>query len=830
MIITQKYIKCYKNLIGYYLDKKDYKYKNCYYTCKECELPGNNITHNCLICNENYISILNYSNYYNCYPQKMEVSESINIPFTTNISKENKIITTENKFNTNVLIDKDKSITDINPLTFINSTDGIITTKSSPTDDNEATTYIYHQCEYYHYFDNGNNYKCTLNLSCPGEYPKLLIDKKECIKNKELKELIIYIINTEKNETKTKEEEMEYYDIILKKIEEGFTSENYDTIVLDNGEYEIIDIEKIKITLTSIKNQKNNINMTSVDLRECEILLRNFYNLTNNETLYLKKLDIIQEGMRIPKIQYDIYSKLNSSKLTKLNLTICQNSKISLIIPIKVTDNIDILNISSGYYNDICYTTTFESGIDISLKDRKNEYIKKSVCQDDCDFSDYNYTTSIANCSCNIKQTPISFEYFNINTTKMIENIKNIKNVANLNFLICNNSLFCKEGLLKNIASYLIGTIIIFHVINTIIFYIKKLELLKNKISDIIFTIKNLRILKKKKKKTKKKKDNIENKNKLDDINNIDNEINEGESNNKKGNKLFKRKVKHIEINNNDNNENNINSNLNDKNILNINKKKKRNKKHFNSTNSKLKEPKINERIKTILEYNDNEINELEYSLALQYDSRTYCQYYISLLRTKHEIIFSFFYNKDYNSKIIKIDLFFMGFTIFYTVNALFYNDATMHNIYVSNGLYKIEYQLPKIIYSSLISMVLSTLLNKLALSNDSILDFKQNKKKKDVSERGNKLNTNLNIKFVLYFITSFIILLFFWYYLSMFGAIYKNTQFHLLKDTLISFALSQLYPFGIYLIPGIFRIASLIHSNKKRECLYIFSKILQKL
>ena len=162
MIITQKYIKCYKNLIGYYLDKKDYKYKNCYYTCKECELPGNNITHNCLICNENYISILNYSNYYNCYPQKMEVSESINIPFTTNISKENKIITTENKFNTNVLIDKDKSITDINPLTFINSTDGIITTKSSPTDDNEATTYIYHQCEYYHYFDNGNNYKCTL--------------------------------------------------------------------------------------------------------------------------------------------------------------------------------------------------------------------------------------------------------------------------------------------------------------------------------------------------------------------------------------------------------------------------------------------------------------------------------------------------------------------------------------------------------------------------------------------------------------------------------------------------------------------------------------------
>ena len=61
-----------------------------------------------------------------------------------------------------------------------------------------------------------------------------------------------------------------------------------------------------------------------------------------------------------------------------------------------------------------------------------------------------------------------------------------------------------------------------------------------------------------------------------------------------------------------------------------------------------------------------------------------------------------------------------------------------------------------------------------------------------------------------------------------MFGDIYKNSQYHLLEDTLISFGLSQLYPFGIYLIPGFFRIPALSDSNKKRECLYKFSKILQ--
>ena len=61
-----------------------------------------------------------------------------------------------------------------------------------------------------------------------------------------------------------------------------------------------------------------------------------------------------------------------------------------------------------------------------------------------------------------------------------------------------------------------------------------------------------------------------------------------------------------------------------------------------------------------------------------------------------------------------------------------------------------------------------------------------------------------------------------------MFGAIYRNTQFHLLKDTLVSVGLSLLYPFGIYLIPGFFRIPSLSDPEKKKECLYKFSRILQ--
>ena len=94
--------------------------------------------------------------------------------------------------------------------------------------------------------------------------------------------------------------------------------------------------------------------------------------------------------------------------------------------------------------------------------------------------------------------------------------------------------------------------------------------------------------------------------------------------------------------------------------------------------------------------------------------------------------------------------------------------------------------------------------------------------------ERGAVLNYALRFKFILYFIFGVVFLLFFWYYLSMFGAVYINSQFHLLIDTLESFGYSLLYPFGLCLIPGLFRIPALSDSKKQKEYLYKFSKILQ--
>ena len=75
----------------------------------------------------------------------------------------------------------------------------------------------------------------------------------------------------------------------------------------------------------------------------------------------------------------------------------------------------------------------------------------------------------------------------------------------------------------------------------------------------------------------------------------------------------------------------------------------------------KLNKEKIIQKFKEIMVYNDKEMNELTYEQALKYDKRNYIQYYYSLLKTKHILIFSFCTSNDYNSKIIKIDLFLLA-------------------------------------------------------------------------------------------------------------------------------------------------------------------------
>ena len=639
----------------------------------------------------------------------------------------------------------------------------------------------YKQCSYYHYFDiNSNEMFCLDN--CSGIYNKLIKEKKECIEDCKKDDVYNYELKKE-------------YNIICvnKSI---FATEQKNQIMseinktkLENGNDEEIKEDNIIIALTTTSNQKNNenINKTTINLGECEYKLKWYYNISINDSLYIIKIDLKEEGMKIPKIEYEVYYSFNSSNnLTKLNLSICKNNKIAVSIPVIINDNLDKYNISSSYYNDICIIATSKNGTDITLSDRENEFIDNNMtlCEENCKLIEYNYINKKAKCSCDIKIKSSNVDEIKFGKDLLKKSFIDINNMINVKIMKCYKNVFKKNNLKDNLGFFINLGIVILFIICSFIFIFKSFGQLYLDIKEIILAKRN----------TKFKK-NINNTTRI-----------KKKKKYKKNKKIKKSKKKSIS-----NNEDKINSN----NILTDSSKKKIEFK--NLTNDLMLSNDIKN--KNILEYKDYELNSLDFEKALIYDKRNFLQYYISSIKINNLLLFSFIPIKDYNVMIIKIFLFFFFFTLNLTVNAIFFNDDTMHKIYIDGGKYNLIYQIPQILYSSIISGIFNTLIKYLSLSQDNIMDFKHTSGI-NLNEKGKKLLITLKIKFIIFFIVTTLFLMFFWFYISCFCGIYKNTQFHLMKDSILGFILSLFDPFWQCLFLGIVRIYSL---KNKKEYLYKF-------
>ena len=582
------------------------------------------------------------------------------------------------------------------------------------------------------YNDSSYN-KCYIKFNSLNEYSNNIIDK-----------------NMDGSDKK-----FDYVKNIIQSLIKEFNNSH-----IDNGNDIEIKGNNMIITLTRTFNQKNNEdkNITVIDLKECEIKLKEIYNIPKYNALYIIKIEINLEGMKIPKIEYEIYYPLFNSDLIKLNLTYCKNENVELSIPVIINEDAEKYNPNDNYYNDICYKATSKFKTDINLIDRRNSFINMnmSLCEEDCTFIDYNTNIKKIKCSCPIKQYLTNIDEIALDRTKFFQNFKDLHIHTNLIVMKCYKNAFNKNSIKKNYG-FFIGIFMIFlFFICLFIFIYKSFSNLKIDIKNYVFQLE------------------IENK-------------------------------KHYKIK--------INKQLAF--LGNIKSDK---------TNTLILENDYNNNYSnSFAKYKDFEMNYLEYKEAINYDERSFIQYYWSLLKNNHIIIF-FFFGRDYNSTIIKIFLFFLSFSFHSNINTLFFNNDTLHQIYEDEGNYNFIYQIPPIIYSSIISYVAIKLIQFLSLSQKDILQIRNNKKQY-LYKKYKLVKKVLTIKFFLFFIITFVLLIFFWFYITCFCGIFINTQIHLIINSALSFVLALFYPLIIYLIPGILRTISLTYEI---SCLYKLSSIIQ--
>ena len=526
----------------------------------------------------------------------------------------------------------------------------------------------------------------------------------------------------------------------------------------------------IKYQITSSYNQKNKNyeNISVINLTQCESKLKQIYNIEPNDTLIIFKYDYKIEGLLIPIVGYEVFHPITKEIL---NLNYCNETSIDLIIPVNIEENkLYKHDPNDDYYKEKCNSFPNEKGVDMTLYDRKKEYNDKnlSLCPNNCDFNGYDNLTKKVTCQCEPQFNSSLINLDNIiNKKKLLNNFIDIQKTSNIGVIKCYYyfKFFSKEGFKNNIGSYIIIIILFIFLVGLITFIFKGFKKLNGTINNIIDSSKEKKTIKfeenepvnKKKQvrtiqlqteiKSKKKKNNSRQKTKAKSINLINSEESFEQ----------KRDIK---------SQKNENLNIFFKSMDKINKKANKDK---NDKKSIIKNNKKNKN-KKIIKYNDSELNSFEYKYAQLFDKRNYSQYYFSLITTRHPLISSFYPNDKYNSKSIKICLLFLSFASSLTVNSLFFTDETMHQIYEDEGIFNFVYSLPKIIYSTIISTVISIIINKFALTEDIILDINKEKTSKDIKTKAAKTKKNLTIKFILFFIIGFILLGIYLFYIYAFG------------------------------------------------------------
>ena len=229
--------------------------------------------------------------------------------------------------------------------------------------------------------------------------------------------------------------------------------------------------------------------------------------------------------------------------------------------------------------------------------------------------------------------------------------------------------------------------------------------------------------------------------------------------------------------------------------------------------------------IKNDYKYSNMELNEMEYLEAIDNDKRSFCQMYWSILSREHLIIFTFFIRNDYNILSIKLSRFFFFVCTDMAMNVFFFTDESMHKIYKSYGKWDILQNIPQIIYSILVSQAIQVFICYLTLTDKHFYIIKQLKFKGDNNINPIfKILKCIKIKLIIFYVITFILFLAYWYIITSFCAVYKNTQIIFIKDSLTSFLGGILYPFVLYIFPALLRLISLKATKRNLSCLYKFS------
>ena len=791
----------------------------CYFSCNSCSgiYDENTKSHNCISCNNNFYFLNNSKN---CYDETF-LNEGYYI-------KNNIIYPC--KYNCLTCFDEGTSINDQkcdSCLNYFYLDDNNNCVRTCPKYLYEYNGFCYYSCPQ-NFFKDIKNKKC-LN-QCP-ENTIINYEDKSCYNQFDFNNIELNNLN-------------DYIDDLLL----YFNDPEY-IIKKDDFYIQIYDINIEEET----KKKSNEEKISYIDFNECENKLKEYYNITE---IIIMKIDSKNPNLITNKVDYFLYDYNGN----ELNISICEEKSIKIYSPIVNLNSInlnelielnnlgyDIFNAEDEFYNNICTRFSSQNNTDVTLKDRrKNYYPNISLCNENCNYEGIDYDNLIVKCNCETKNKKTLKESTFDHDIKL--NVNNVKNVfkdnlfnSNIQVVKCTKLIFNKKYIFKNYGFWIISSFIFIEII-LFIFYCKignkpiknymQLFIPKNNPPKILsssntesnedFQItEKINLNENKLENNKTNNNNTENdylESNHTENNNLENHNNN--SNNHIDNIYSQTRENFIILN-----QNNIQtekSDIEEKYNKNINMKISTPIKiKVNSSNSmdKYLHSKNNSIYSDVVMLKDNDKNinkktkkkkksknenysiedflDFSYEESLKKDKRTFIKIYWNYLQLQHIILNTFFLESYLELRIIKIYFLIFSFGLEFTLNALFYTDKYISDLYYNNGVLNFFSNLPKAIYSFLVSILINFFLVKLSNSKNEFKNIlSRNYSKEDFNLIIQREFKCLQKKLIIFYLVTSILFLFFWYYSNAFCAVYYNSQKFWALAGLETFIFNLITPF----------------------------------
>lgn len=517
---------------------------------------------------------------------------------------------------------------------------------------------------------------------------------------------------------------------------------------------------------TSIKKEKiQQSNSPVIELGDCENLLRDFYNISKDEQLYIGVVMFNNKNYQYNKTRYIVYD--SSGK--ELDLTVCDDVPIretkklnvdfeglnyQLAKTLAANSGINIYNASEPVFNDRCIPLQC-NGKDTTLTDRKNKIQSKaSLCEENCNLLDVNFTTNEIQCECPPQKGKMTFNSFVANN-EIYNQFTEIFTSTNIYLFKCYKTMKEIKNITKNYGALMSVIVITLEISLFLILFLCQLTPMYIKVAKKI--------------------------------------------------RLNPPKTQaSIPLNlssEGDNNFPSVKVTTNNNFIFS---------KDYIKNDIQLPPPDE----KPVEEMDQEELNSLEFDDAKEQDRRSFGRYYLNIMAEKQIILSPIFYHSIFQPFSLRLIMFIFCLHIFFFLNALFFTEEYISKRYDSNEklniIYIIQYELKKSILASITGIVIQKLFSLLTTKTSAFYQIVRDNKDDTTKFKINSLIKKTKLKIIILFVLIFVFTSLFLYFLNTFCYIFKNNQISWIESTLLSVAGNILIYILLCLIISILRFSAL--------------------